>query len=412
MLRIPSTVALVAILGLFFETPNLEHLSVRAAPPENGNGVIGRLNGEGGDPVLGGQLYDERCASCHDHPAGRVPPKAIIADNTRAFITTTLFEGIMRPMAQGLSPHEIASVAAHLSTRKGGAVAGLGSEAPRCKAKPNPINLATASAWNGWGRTEEQARYQPNPGFTAAEIPRLKLKWAFAYSNSRNGQATVVGDRLFLNASSGAIYALNAETGCAYWRFDAPAASRGTIIVGAMPSAPSHYAVYFTDYTRSAYALDADSGALLWRTQVDDQHEVQMTGSPTLHGGRLFIPISSAEEAIAADPTYACCKFRGAVAAVDALSGKLLWKTYVTPTPARPFKLNAIGMQMYGPAGGAIWSAPTVDPKRHLVYVATGNSYTDLSFANADAVLALDEETGAIRWSKSAHARRQLHRRL
>ena len=371
--------------------------------PNDGNGWMGTyLGGEGGDPAVGARLYGERCATCHDNPTGRTPPKATIADNTRVFITATLSSGVMQPMAQGLKPEEISSIAAYLSTRRGG-VGGLGPEAPRCPGAPPRIDLSTPDQWNGWGHTETQARFQPHPGFSAAEVPRLKLKWAFAYSSSRNGQATVIGDRLFLNSSSGAIYALNAKTGCAYWRFDAPAASRSTIIAGElpseMPSKPERHAIYFSDYTRSAYALDADTGALIWKTQVDDQHEVQMTGSPALADGKLFVPISSAEEAIATDPSYACCKVRGAVAAVDAATGKLLWKTYVTPEPAKPFKVNELGRQMFGPAGGAIWSAPTVDAKRRLVYVATGDPYTDLDFRDADAIMALDERTGAIRWS-------------
>ena len=393
------SVARAALLGLVVLRLVVAHPTVKAASPGgNGNGVIGMLSGEGGDPVLGGTLYQQRCASCHDHPSGRIPAKAGIAENTRAFIATTLFTGIMQPMAQGLSPHDIASIAAALSNRESGTVTGVGPEAPPCGSRPEAIDLSTAAQWNGWGRTDQQPRYQPQPGFTAADVPRLKLKWAFAYANSRNGQATVVGDRLFLNASSGTVYALNAKTGCAYWRFNAPAPTRSTIVVGPLPSAPSHYAIYFTDYTRTAYALDADSGALVWKAQVDNQREVQMTGSPTLHDGRLFVPVASAEEAIAANPAYQCCRFRGAVAALDAQTGALLWKTYVTPEPAKPFKVNAAGMQMFGPAGGAVWSAPTVDDKRHLIYVGTGDSYTDVGFPTSDAILALDEDTGAIRW--------------
>ena len=375
-------------------------IAARAGPSESGNGVIGLLNGQGGDPAAGAALYAERCASCHDHPSGRTPPKAVISDNTRVFIAAALSDGVMRPMARSLSPRDVASIAAYLSTRNGGTGAGLGAEAVPCAHKPSPIDLTIADQWNGWGRSAEETRYQPHPGFSTAQIPQLKLKWAFAYPNSRGGQATVIGGRLFLNASTGAIYALDARTGCAWWRLDAPAASRGSIVVGRLPQAPSGYAVYFTDYTRSAYALDADTGALVWRTQVDDQQEVQMTGSPTLSGGRLFVPISSAEEAIAANPGYACCKFRGAVAALDAASGRLLWKTYVAPGPAKPFAVNARGQPVYGPAGGAVWSAPTADPKRGLIYVATGDSYTDLDFPNAEAVLAVDARTGAIRWSR------------
>ena len=397
-MRLTRPIARVAVIALFAIGPNLIQFTARAAPTDAGNGIIGSLSGEGGDPALGAKLYDQRCAACHDHAANRVPAKAQLSHDTRVFITTTLYGGVMQPMARGLSPHEIASIAAYLSTRDGGGIAEVGPETMPCKDKPQPIDPKINDEWNGWGRTVEQPRYQPNPGFSISDVPRLKLKWSFAYANSRGGQATVVGNRLFLNASSGAIYALNAETGCAYWHFNAPAETRGTVVLGPLSGAPSHHAVYFTDYTRTAYALDADSGALVWKTRVDNQHEVQMTGSPTLHDGKLFVPVSSAEEAIAVDPSYHCCEFRGALAALDAQTGKLLWKTYVTPEAAKPFIRNAVGTQMFGPAGGAIWSAPTVDAKRHLVYVGTGDSYTDLEFPTSDAILALDEQSGAIRW--------------
>ncbi len=389
-----AAILTLAWLTLFLSAP------ASADPATAGNGVLGFMSGQGGDRAAGSALYQSRCAACHDHPSGRIPTRGAIADNTQIFIVNTLASGIMKPMAEGLNPLRMNDIAAYLATRQGGTVGSLGTEAPRCAAKPARIALDTDAQWNGWGRDRDQTRFQPAPGLSAGDVPRLKLKWAFAYANSRNGQATVVGDRLFLNASSGAIYALNAQTGCAYWRFDAPALSRGTITVGALPRAPSGYAIYFTDFTKTAYALDADSGALVWKTLVDNQQEVQMTGSPTLADGKLFVPIGSAEEAIADIDTYECCRFRGAIVALDAASGKLLWKTYTVPEAAHPFRKNARGVQMYGPAGGAIWSAPTVDPKRHLVYVGTGDSYTDLGFPNSDAVLALDEETGAIRWSQ------------
>ncbi len=370
-----------------------------AAMAERGNGTMGMFTGAGGDAKAGEALYQQKCASCHDHPTDRIPAKATIANNTPTMIMSTLLEGVMRPMAAGLTPHDMASVAAYLSTRKDGGLGAGALEAPACKDKPGPLDL-TAAQWNGWGRTETQSRYQPKPGIAAADVPKLKLKWAFAYSGSRNGQATVIGDRLFINSASGAVYALNAKTGCAYWRFDIPGGSRASIVVGKLPGiGPARYAAYTTGWTeRTAYALDAQTGKLIWKTLVDDQQEVQMTGSPVLHEGRLYIPVSSAEEAIADDPSHECCKFRGAVAAVDAATGKIVWKTYVT-TPAKPFKKNAKGGQMFGPAGGAIWGAPTLDAKRGVLYVATGDSYTDVEFPTSDAILAMDLKTGAIRWT-------------
>jgi polyvinyl alcohol dehydrogenase (cytochrome) len=398
-LGIAAALTCAVALTASAQTPAAPTPADGAAMAERGNGTMGMFTGAGGDPVAGATLYRQKCASCHDNPTGRIPAKAVIAGDTPTVIVSTLLEGVMRPMAAGMTPHDMASVAAYLSTRKD---AGLGAgvlEAPACAGKPGPLDM-TAAQWNGWGRTETQSRYQPKPGIAAADVPKLKLKWAFAYSGSRNGQATVIGDRLFINSASGAVYALNARTGCAYWRFDIPGGSRASIVVGKLPGkGPARYAAYTTGWTeRTAYALDAETGKLIWKTLVDDQQEVQMTGSPVLNGGRVYIPVSSAEEAIADDPSHQCCKFRGAVAALDALSGKQVWKTYVT-TPAKPFKKNAKGGQMFGPAGGAIWAAPTVDAKRGVLYVATGDSYTDVEFANSDAIMAMDLKTGAIRWA-------------
>jgi polyvinyl alcohol dehydrogenase (cytochrome) len=369
-------------------------LGLAAAAQEPSGGLMANLSGAGGDRALGETRYKERCASCHDNPTGRTPSKAAIADNTPTFIINTMFEGVMAPMARGLTPHEMGSIGVYLATRKPGAP-GAVDEAPMCEAKAARISIS-GPQWNGWGLEPTQHRYQPDPGLAAADIPRLKVKWAFAFAGSRFGQATVVGERLYINSASGAVYALNAKTGCAYWRFDADGPTRSTIIVGRLPN--GRHAAYFSDWTRKAYAIDAETGALIWKTRIDDQSEVQMTGSPVLHAGRVYFPVSSAEEAIATDDAYECCKFRGAVVAVDAVTGKVAWKTYMTPHPARPFRKNAKGVQMYGPAGGAIWSAPTIDAKRGVLYVATGDSYTDETFPAVDAVVALDLKTGAFRW--------------
>jgi polyvinyl alcohol dehydrogenase (cytochrome) len=380
-------------------------LIARAAPPtpaegaaaaESGNGNMEGFTGAGGDPALGEKLYQQKCASCHDNPTGRIPAKAVIANNTRTIIASTLMEGAMRPMAVGMTPHDMASVASYLSTRKDSGLATGGMEAPACTDKPAAMSL-NGPSWNGWGNAATQDRFQPAPGLTAADVPRLKLKWAMAYAGSRNGQATVAGGRLFLTSTSGAIYALNAKTGCAYWRYDIPGGSRSSITVGKLSG--GRFAVYFTGWTeRTAYALDAETGKLVWKTRVTDQHEVQMTGSPVLHAGRLYIPMSSAEEAIAVDDKYECCKFRGEVVAIDAASGRVAWRSFMAE-PAKPFKKNPGGVQMYGPAGAAIWGAPTVDAKRGLIYVTTGDSYTDINMDRAEAVVALDIKTGAIRWA-------------
>ena len=124
----------------------------------------------------------------------------------------------------------------------------------------------------------------------------------------------------------------------------------------------------------------------------------RVTGSPTLSGGRLFVPIASYEEVAGGSPDYGCCTFRGSLSALDAATGRVIWKTYVVPEP-KPRGKSSKGVQLWGPAGAGIWSAPTVDTARGVVYAATGNSYSEPALATSDAVIAFDLQTGAITWT-------------
>jgi polyvinyl alcohol dehydrogenase (cytochrome) len=352
------------------------------------------------DLTAGARLYGERCASCHDKPAERIPSKDTISRDTPTFIFGVLHDGVMSAVAKGLSSPEIASIARYLSRdQTGDTVDHASAEVPACSDAPGPLR-SRDDDWNGWGRDVANSRFQPRPGMTVADVRRLKLKWAIGMAGDRDGQATLVGGRLFTNNSAGTVYALDAKTGCAYWRFNAAAGTRTTITLGALPTSvgTANYGVYFADRQRDVYALDANSGALLWKTHVDDQPATTMTGSPTFYQGRLFVPVSSAEEYFAKFDNYPCCRFRGAVVALDGASGKILWKTYTTQQPAIPFAKNANGAPLFGPAGGAVWSAPTIDARRRLLYVGTGNSYTEAPHEGSDAVIAMALDSGAIQW--------------
>lgn len=366
--------------------------------------------------VDGGAVYRTRCASCHESGAERVPTRELLSRNPPSFILGTLRGGVMAPMAEGLSPAELVAVSRYVSkvpeTEKtlgeidpkriwGSGVEGTPLDAPRCAAPPAPVDLAARDRWNGWSVAADNARFQPNPGLAASDVPRLKLKWAFQYPGAKNGQATVIGNRLFVTSMSGAVYALDARTGCVYWRYAAAAATRTSVTVAALPKgAPAKHALFFSDWTKAAVALDADTGRQLWKTVIDDQPGLQMTGLLTYWDGKIFVPISSGNEAFAQSDAWECCKFRGALVALDAATGKLLWKRYTTETVPRVFKFNAVGRAQWGPSGGAIWNAPTIDPARRLIYVGTSNSYTDVPYYNADSVMAIDADSGRIRWTQ------------
>jgi polyvinyl alcohol dehydrogenase (cytochrome) len=137
---------------------------------------------------------------------------------------------------------------------------------------------------------------------------------------------------------------------------------------------------------------------------VDDHPVAIMTGAPTLAAGRLYVPLSSGEEVAGANPKYECCKFRGSLSALDAATGKIVWKSYTIAEPAHPTRKNQQEVQLWGPSGAGIWSSPTIDLKRRAVYVTTGDSYSDPAASTSDAFLAFDMDTGKLLWSRQMTA--------
>ncbi len=229
-------------------------------------------------------------------------------------------------------------------------------------------------------------------------MPALKLKWAFGFPNATSvfGQPTIAGGRLFLGSGDGTVYSIDAHSGCIYWTFKASSTVRTAVSID-----PALKSIYFGDVQANVYRLGAAAGELLWKVHVEEHPLARNTGAPKLYAGRLYVPVSSGvEEMAAANPKYPCCTFRGSVVALDAETGKQLWKTYTIPHPAKPTRVNQAGTQLMGPAGAAVWSSPTIDVERKAVYVATGNSYADPPVAYNDAILSFDLETGSMQWAR------------
>jgi polyvinyl alcohol dehydrogenase (cytochrome) len=363
----------------------------------------------------GQQIYDTRCKACHEGGAARAPSRADLGQRAPGDIVNALTTGIMAPMAQGLSDADKQAVAAYLTAaapteaatparpaRAGGvelpqiAVKGPSVPDPKCAANP-PIS-ATAGDWASTGIDDRSSRFQRRPGLTAADLPKLKVKWAFSMTGG--GQPTVVGDWLFVTNRSGKFYALDAHTGCVHWSVD-DLVSRTSPMVIKSPISPSGWLTVVGQNDRIIRAFDAQTGKELWRSARLEDHPVSvLTGSPVIVDDRLIVPISSIEEAAAMSKTYACCTFRGSVAALDLRTGKLLWKTSMIPEPAKVIREKDSGLKVQGPAGAAIWSAPSIDRKRGVAYVVTGDSYTDVDTIGPDAIVAVDLKTGAIKWRR------------
>jgi polyvinyl alcohol dehydrogenase (cytochrome) len=353
---------------------------------------------------------DQRCATCHTGAdAGRAPEvqgaptQATLRQMAPETILAAITTGAMRVHAEGIPADVKRAMAEYISGRKMGALgAGDAKNMPnRCPANAPLGNIAAAPLWNGWSPDATNARFQSAAGIAPADVPRLAVKWAFGFPgvSSVYGQPTIAGGRVFVGVDTGYVYSLDAATGCVHWTYLAETGVRNAINIGPIPGSPGQYAAYFGDMHARVYAVNAQTGELLWKVQGDTHPLAVVTGSPTLHEGRLYVPLSSREEAAGGSLNYPCCTFRGSILALDAATGKEIWKSHAIPDPPKPSRRNSQGTQLWVGSGAAIWHAPTIDPKNRAIYVATGDGYTEPAHENTDAVMAIHMDTGKILWS-------------
>ncbi len=347
-------------------------------------------------PIDGAALYNSRCGTCHDNSTSdRMPKRAEIAARTPEAVFNTMFSGAMLIQASGLSQDEGRAIARYLTGKD--FTAGSAPLSGMCTTPAKAFSIA-ATDWNGWGFDTDNSHYQPKPGLSAADVPKLKLKWAFGFPGDRvaYAQPAVAGGRLFVGSAGGSVYSLDASTGCTYWAYKAGSSVRTGIVLAKAKS--GKYIAYFGDLSANIHAVDVETGKQIWKLKMEDHPAARITGTPVYYGGRLYVPVASLEEGSAARAQYECCTFRGSMMALDAETGKTIWKTYAIADTPKPYRKSKVDVQQWGPAGAAIWSAPTLDLKRKLIYASTGDSYTDIDVDTDDAILAFNMDTGKIMW--------------
>jgi polyvinyl alcohol dehydrogenase (cytochrome) len=338
----------------------------------------------------GAEIFNARCKDCHEPAIERAPSRSEMAILTRTDIVAALTNGIMKDKAAGLSSAEIAAVAQFLAP---GAQPDIAGRDPMCSTQP-ALRPARGD-WPSMGADANSSRFQPDPGLAASDVPKLTVKWAFAMPGG--GQPVVVGDYLFMTNRGGKFYALDTRTGCVHWAVDGVPSRATPSIVRSRVSPSGWLAVVGT--SRTVHALDAQTGKEIWRSEPLESHSAAgISGAPVVSGEQIFVPLSSGEEGLASQPNYACCSFRGSLVALELKTGHKQWQTYTISEPPHPLRSNANGITMHGPAGGAIWAAPTVDARRGVVYVVTGDSYTEAKTDGTDAIIAIDMKSGAVRW--------------
>ncbi|MBH5402198.1 PQQ-binding-like beta-propeller repeat protein [Bradyrhizobium sp. CNPSo 4010] len=352
----------------------------------------------------GAALYAAHCAQCHDGDAqSRVPGRAALQAMSFDHVLGTLTSGSMAAMAKDRSDAERRAIASFVT----GKMPMVSADAEgRCAQQAGGFAQALdGPRWNGWGVDTNNSRFQPADmaGLTATQVPHLRLKWAYAFPGASVSFAppTIVGGMLFIGGTDRKVHALDARSGCTLWTLALDAAVRAAISFAPLPGS-DQVAIFFGDLRANAYAVNALTGALIWKTKVEEHAAARITGAPTLHSGVLYVPVSSIEEAAGSQASYECCTFRGSVVALEAANGKMIWQAYTIPELPHPTGKNAKGTQLFGPSGVAIWSAPTIDAQRGAVYVATSNSYSNPPAATADSILAFELATGKLLWKQQA----------
>jgi len=267
--------------------------------------------------------------------------------------------------------------------------------------------------WLSTGRTYAEQRFSPLSQIHAKNVQKLRLAWSFPTGLRRGHEATplVVDGVMYLTGSWSVVFALEAATGRLLWKWDprvSPEVGRKTCCdVVNRGVALYRGRVYVGVLDGRLVALDAATGEPVWETlTIDPRWPYTITGAPRIVEGKVIIGNGGAEFGV-----------RGYVSAYDADNGDLVWRTYTVPgDPALPFESAALeraastwkgGEWWKVGGGGTAWDSMAYDPELRLLYVGTGNGSPWSRYVRSpgggdnlylSSILALDPDTGALRW--------------
>jgi polyvinyl alcohol dehydrogenase (cytochrome) len=278
--------------------------------------------------------------------------------------------------------------------------------------------LAQGDLWLSAGHDSRNTRYQnTETTIGVSNVAGLTVKWMFTTGGDVSATPAVDDRAVYVPDWAGNLFAIDRNTGALLWsRTIASYTGVSGDFVRATPAVAGNALIFGDQGGRlgagaHVMAVNKQTGDLLWKTKVEDHINGMVTQSALVDGNTVYVGVASFEEIIAGlVPGYVCCTSRGSILALNARTGQILWKTYIVPE---------------GYSGGAVWgSTPAIDRSRKSLYIATGNNYSmpetvlqcvEANIGNADAVkacispnnhvdsvLALDPNTGAIKWATAA----------
>jgi polyvinyl alcohol dehydrogenase (cytochrome) len=337
-------------------------------------------------------LFKTTCAICHEVPETKAPPTATLRQLPAAQILMTLEFGKMQPQAAGLKPEQRVQLAKWLAAEE---------DAKRdawiaAKACPAETPVAPSGREN-WGFGRANARHAATADVGREDVGKLELLWSVALPavTTMRSQPVVAGETVFLGSKGAHLLALDRRSGCVRWAFKTDAPVHSALTLDRTPDGVA--TLFFADETATVYAVDATRGTLRWRERLKWFPTSIVSGPATYFDGLLYVPLSSFEVAAAGLPTHECCRTHGGVAALDAATGRQVWRFDSTPHAAKTY-VNRDGVQMWGPSGAVVWNSPTIDAKRGALYFGTGQNASSPATDTSDAIIALDLKTGTRRW--------------
>ena len=348
-------------------------------------------------------LFTQHCASCHSEQTdGRIPTVLQLSRMNPLAILAAMQTGSMRLQAESMDEDQQRKLVEQLTHRT---IADLEiPETAYCAASQAPISQDSKIQWSGWGGNSLGTGYvdQTLGRISKTNVAELELSWAFAHpgASQARSQPAIVDNTAFVGGADGAITALNALSGCIYWRVPASSMVRGSIVVTRLNK---RLVVVAVASSTDTYVLDAVSGEIIWQARAGFHPYHSVTGTPAIHNQRIYVPISSIEVGVARRPSHECCVSSGGVVALDLKDGKRIWQMRSTLRPAVKVGESA-GKAIFAPSGAPVWASPTVDAKRGLLYIGTGENYSRPATLTSDAILALDLETGNVKWKFQATA--------
>ena len=351
--------------------------------------------------AMGKKIFYASCYACHKDTIGNVAPGySVMSSMTPRAILASMDNGKMRQQAAKLSEKERKAVAEWLTNSELKTTV-LPKEAYTSFSIHE--NQGPVFDYSGWGgniagtgfRSAEQA------GISLSNITSLQLKWAFAFPDATivRSKPAVVGDWLIVGSQFGDLFAINRKTGKPGWHFAASAAIRGAIVIQKQGNSIT---AFFADFSTNVYAINVKTGKQLWNKRAGIDAQSATTGSVAVYGGKVFVPITSTEVGSALNGDYNCCFSSGGVVALDARTGKEIWQHRVIAEAVKKTGKKKNGKFFYGPSGAPVWCSPTIDAKRGLLYIGTGENYTYPTTNTSDAIQALDLKTGKLIWNFQA----------